>query len=71
MTLDTDERDAILRELAEWCQWDDPSDCGDLIECPLCKQLAIRGETIHHDLWCQLDRARRLVAAGMTPCHVP
>ncbi len=64
---DTDERDELIRELAEWCQWDDPSDCGDLIECPLCKQMAIRGETIDHDDWCQIGRARAIVARQGVP----
>ncbi len=57
-----DSADAILRDLAEWVQWDDPSDCGDLIECPLCKQMCVRGETIDHDGWCMIRRARELVA---------
>ncbi len=68
---DTDDAMAILRELAEWCQWDDPSDCGDLIECPLCKQMAIRGEAIDHDSWCPIERARTLMTLEVTPCLVP
>jgi hypothetical protein len=60
--VESDEYRAIVRELAEWILWDDPSECGDLIECPLCGQLAIRGESIDHDEDCLIARAKRLVA---------
>jgi hypothetical protein len=56
---DTDaELRQIVCDLAEWILWNDPSECGDLIECPLCGQLAFRGDSIDHDDDCLIRRAQ-------------